>query len=604
MKKIIGATTCLLGLVVACGPKAGPRELVPIDPKADDAPALELPSIAAVVETERVGPSDGNNPAAKQPIIDVMARENARWMAKVSNLAPDPVYYLSYQVFDQHSITIEADGGALTTDSDDVDRTLDVEVRVGSPALDNTRTIPGDQLGLNSPMTRRGVIPVEFDEKAIQHHLWLETDRRVREATLAMLNVRTANSTMVQKDRDPDFVANPPASYFQPIADLTVDKAAWTERMRACSAKALRGIATRGSCRVDFSLQTTYFVNSEGTTIQLSQPTAQLAVSVGVKAEDGQPLSRTEQRFGVNASDLPSDTEIEKMIASVTADLDRLHDAPLGEPYTGPAILEGRAAGVFFHEVFGHRIEGHRQKDDSSGQTFASYVGKQIMPEWMKVYDDPTLTRLNGTALNGFYHYDDEGVAANRASLIEGGVLKGFVLGRNPITGFPVSNGHGRKQPSQFAVSRQGNLVVEAARSVERATLRQMLIEEIKRQGKPFGLVFTDISGGFTNTSRFGSQAFEVTPVLAYRVYPDGREEMIRGVDIVGTPLTALGSIMAASREVETFNGVCGAESGWVPVSASAPSLLLRQLEIERAYQPIDRPPLLPSPSVKTSQGQ
>ena len=295
------------------------------------------------------------------------------------------------------------------------------------------------------------------------------------------------------------------------------------------------------------------------------------------------------------------------MIAEVTGDLDALTAAPLAGPYVGPAILEGRAAGVFFHEVFGHRIEGHRQKDESSGQTFSSYVGKQIMPEWLSVYDDPTIAVLNGIQVNGFYRFDDEGVAARRVPLVTDGTLVGFLLGRNPILGFPTSNGHGRKAPGLPAVARQGNLVVEAARSVERADLEKMLIAELDRQCtelkqcRDYGMIFTDISGGFTNTSAFAPQAFKVNPVMAFRLYKDGRRELVRGIDIGGTPLAALQSIRAASREIETFNGVCGAESGWVPVSASAPSLLVEKLEIESSFTPQDRPPILAPPSIRTT---
>jgi predicted Zn-dependent protease len=289
------------------------------------------------------------------------------------------------------------------------------------------------------------------------------------------------------------------------------------------------------------------------------------------------------------------------MITTVTADLDALHGAPLAEPYAGPAILEGRAAAVFFHEVFGHRIEGHRQKDESGGQTFASQVGREIMPDWLSVYDDPTLLTANGLQLNGFYRFDDEGVRAQRASLVESGKLVGFLMGRNPIQGFPTSNGHGRRQPGFDPVARQGNLIVQSTHSVERTELEKMLIAEIKKQRRPYGMVFTDISGGFTNTTAFAAQSFKVNPVMAYRLYPDGRRELVRGIDISGTPLVALQSIRAASREIETFNGICGAESGWVPVSASAPSLLLEKLEVEKSFTPPDRPPVLTPPAIRTS---
>jgi TldD protein len=354
---------------------------------------------------------------------------------------------------------------------------------------------------------------------------------------------------------------------------------------------------------VVLSENTAWYVSSDGTQLQQSWTSAQLAISVGVKADDGEGLSRLEQAFGRTAADLPDDAAMDKMIAVVNADLDALHEAPLADPYVGPAILEGRAAGVFFHEVFGHRIEGHRQKDDTSGQTFSAQVGKEIMPAWLSVYDDPTVTTLNGKQLNGFFRFDDEGVRAQHTSLVEHGTLVGFLMGRNPIAAGPVSNGHGRKQAGFDPVARQGNLIVTSERSVEGADLEKLLLAEVVKQGRPYGMVFTDISGGFTNTSAFAPQAFKVNPVMAYRLYPDGHRELVRGIDIGGTPLVALQSIRAASREVATFNGVCGAESGWVPVSASAPSLLLDKLEIEKAFIPADRPPVLNPPSIRQSVG-
>lgn len=597
------AAIVLLAPTVGC-PKPTQVERAPHTSLGSNEPAgaPDLPEVPARLEVARVEPTEGHSPPARSPLLDIMLEENRRSMARLSQQSTAPAYYLAYQIYDRRQVVIEAEGGALISDSDDTVRWLDVGVRVGTPQFDNSHPLSsGEQEQINAPIVRHGVVPFGTDELAIRNHLWLETDRRYREANLALRAVQIDKSVTAQEDSPPDFAHAPAEEHIQPLATLSFDKADWTARMRDCSKKALRGVATRAGCRVDFSVTTVYFVNSEGTVLQHSWPSAQLTVSVGVKADDGMPLSRLEQRFGRTPADLPGDVDVEKVIATVTRDLDDLHAAPVIDPYVGPAILEGRAAAVFFHEVFGHRIEGHRQKERTSGQTFASKVGDRIMPPWVTVYDDPTLTTINGTYLNGFYHFDDEGVRAQRALLVNQGVLEGFIMGRNPINGFPHSNGHGRKEPGHFPVSRQGNLVVEAARSVPAAELQAMLIEEVERQGKPFGMAFTDISGGFTNTSRFLPQAFKVNPVMAYRVYPDGRRELVRGVDIVGTPLTALGSIQAASREIETFNGMCGAESGWVPVSASAPSLLLKSLEVERGFKGVDRPPELPPPGLRRS---
>jgi TldD protein len=558
----------------------------------------DLPEIPATINVSQSAAAEGHSPDKRSPILDVLKAENDRQMAALKK-APEPAYYLAYQLVEQRVVSLEAEGGALISDNDDTARNLDVEVRVGSPKLDNTRAIASDSNGLNSPMTRRGVVPFGDDKQALTNALWVETDRRYHEAVTALGYVKQDQSTLSKQGSDPDFSAAPAEVYIGKPGQLQFDKSQWVERLKNCSRKALKDPATRGTCGVVFSLNTAYFVNSEGTQLQLSWTNAQLSVSVGVKADDGMNLSRLEQRFGRTAADLPSDVDIDKIIKEVTTDLADLHDAPLADPYVGPAILEGRAAGVFFHEVFGHRIEGHRQKDTTSGRTFASYVGKDIAPDWLTIYDDPALVTLNGVQLNGFYRFDDEGVKAQRVPLVDKGKLVGFLMSRNPIPGFAKSNGHGRHSPGLPPVARQGNLVVETTRSLPKADLEKMLIEEIKKQKRPYGMIFTDISGGFTNTSAFAPQAFKVNPVMAYRLYPDGKKELVRGIDISGTPLVALQSIRAASREVETFNGVCGAESGWVPVSASAPSLLIERIEVEKGFIPPDRKPLLDAPSVK-----
>jgi TldD protein len=587
-------------LAAACGSGSRPPK-GPGGSSATIAP-IDLPAVPAKLTTTASAPTDGNSPDARSPVLDILTSENKRWMDVLSK-KDDPAFYLQYQVVEQRIVNLEAEGGAVVTDSDESARNLDVEIHVGSPELDNTRPLSDDPNGFNTPLARRGIIPFGEDPQAVASHLWLETDRRYREAVQALAYVRQDQSTLKKRTKVPDYSAAPAEVYVEKVTTLDFDKADWIGRLKRCSARTYRGVATRGSCGVVFTQNTVYLVNSEGTQLQLSWTSAQFSVSVGVKADDGMNLSRLEQRFGRTPADLPPEKDLEAIITTVTADLDALHAAPLAEPYAGPAILEGRAAAVFVHEVFGHRIEGHRQKDEAGGQTFASQVGKEIMPDWLSVHDDPTLLTANGHQLNGFYRFDDEGVRARRTPLVESGKLVGFLMSRNPIDKFPTSNGHGRRQPGFDPVARQGNLIVQSTHSVEREQMEKLLIEEIKKQRRPYGMVFTDIAGGFTNTSAFGAQSFKVNPVMAYRIYPDGRRELVRGIDISGTPLVALQSIRAASREIETFNGICGAESGWVPVSASAPSLLIEKLEVERSFTPPDRPPVLNPPALRTAGG-
>jgi len=289
-------------------------------------------------------------------------------------------------------------------------------------------------------------------------------------------------------------------------------------------------------------------------------------------------------------------------------ELEGLVAATINEPSVGPALLTGRAAAVFFHEVFGHRAEGHRQKDAAEGQTFAKKVGEPILPSFLSIVDDTTRKKLGSEDLLGYYQFDDEGVPAQSVTLVDHGILKNFEMSRSPLVGFPNSNGHGRRQLGATPVSRQGNLIVESSKTVTNAELRAMLIELIKKQGKPFGLLIDDIAGGFTFTGRGQPQAFQVLPLVVYKVFADGRpDELVRGVDIVGTPLAALTKIVATGDTPEVFNGYCGAESGSVPVSAASPAILTSELEVQKKETSTDRPPILPPPAhdtVKTAGQQ
>jgi predicted Zn-dependent protease len=287
-------------------------------------------------------------------------------------------------------------------------------------------------------------------------------------------------------------------------------------------------------------------------------------------------------------------------VKKIIADLEALRTAPIVDPYTGPAILSGRAAGVFFHEVFGHRIEGHRQKRADEGQTFKKMLGQKLLPETFNVYCDPARPKYGTTELGGHYLYDNQGVKAQRVPLIESGVFTGFLMARIPIDGFPTSNGHGRKATGASVVSRQSNLIVETTKPVSPAVLKEELRKLVVAQQKPYGLLFDDIQGGFAITGRTSPNAFNVQPIMVYRIFPDGREELVRGADFIGTPLSAFSKITAADNAPDIFNGVCGAESGWVPVSAVSPSLLLSQVEVQKKEKSQERLPILSAPAGKS----
>jgi predicted Zn-dependent protease len=338
-------------------------------------------------------------------------------------------------------------------------------------------------------------------------------------------------------------------------------------------------------------------VSSEGSAIVSPSASTRLIMEAQTRAEDGMDLLRVETFQAPAASGLPTEAELASKIEKMAADLSALRKAPVAEPYDGPAVLSGRAAAVFFHEVLGHRLEGHRQRDEEEGQTFTKKIGQEVLPKFLSVIDDPTTHEMAGMKLAGTYDFDNEGEPAQRVEVIKDGVLQNFLMSRMPVKNFGQSNGHGRNQPGRMPTGRQGNLIVTSTKTVPEAEMRQKLIDEVKKQGKPYGLYFDDIQGGFTLTTRALPQAFQVLPVLVYKVYADGRpDELVRGVDIVGTPLAALTRILTTGDQPRVFNGVCGAESGQVPVSAVAPSMLFSEMEVQKRAHEHERPPLLPPP--------
>jgi TldD protein len=503
-------------------------------------------------------------------------------------------YYLSYAVSDATQVGIAAEYGAITNSQERRIRSVDVQVRLGSPAEDNTH---GDHR--NSAVTTFP-LPLNDDRDAIARSLWFATNRGYARALDGFLKVKTEQQVRAkEEDGSADFSAEKAKSDLLPPAPaLVVDRAAWEQRLREISSLfAQYPDVFADQVSFQASNETDYFVSSEGARVSNPSHVARLVVVARTRAADGMDMFRAETFEADSAAHLPDQKTINDKTIAMAKNLEDLRVAPITEPFEGPAILSGRATAVFFHEVLGHRLEGQRQRGDEEGQTFTKLLGKPILPSFLSVADDPTLSTFQGTSLSGHYDFDDEGQAARRVELIQNGILETFLMSRLPIASVAQSNGHGRAESGHMPTGRQGNLIVTSSKTVPETELRAMLVAEAKRQGKPYGLYFEDISSGFAVTTRRSPQAFQVIPLVVYRVYVDGRpDELVRGVSIVGTPQAALNSIMATSDKQEIFNGICGAESGSIPVSAVAPAMLVSQIETQRQAQGSARPPILPPP--------
>jgi len=532
---------------------------------------------------------------APDAVLATMKTELNRAKESLAKSDPAP-YFLSYTVYDQDQITIAASYGGILSNSTNRRRSADVTMRVGTPQLDNTH---GQSRGSGM---MSGMLPLDDDPDAEARELWELTDRAYKRAAPAYLNVKTSTAVQAEEeDKSPDFSIYAPQVHSDAkLKAPPFDRKSWEDEVRRLSG-AFRNYAEvyYSTVVLQVSTSNSRMVNSEGAELAMPSATARLIMEAQTRADDGMDLLRVETFQAPTAGGLPAEKELTGKVEKMAADLKALRNAPVAEPYDGPALLSGRAAAVFFHEVLGHRLEGHRQRDEEEGQTFTKKVGQQVLPSFLSVVDDPTLKELDGVKLAGTYAFDNEGVPAKRVEVIENGVLKNFLMSRMPIKNFDESNGHGRNQPGLMPTGRQGNLIVSSTQSVPESEMREKLIEEVKEEGKPYGLYFDDIQGGFTLTTRSLPQAFQVLPVIVYKVYPDGRpDELVRGVDIVGTPLAALTRIVTTGDKQHVFNGVCGAESGYVPVSAAAPAMLFSEMEVQKRAHGHDRPPILPAPGL------
>ena len=555
--------------------------------------ALFFGLILAVALAPTAFAQAGSGGSSDSVLLKTLHHELDRAMTSLSKAEPAP-YFMSYSASDEYGNVIVANNGAIVADMKRHERNVDISVRVGSRDLDNTH---GDNRF--SGVTQAS-LPLEDKPDAIARVLWINTDRMYKRAVQTYLEVRTNSKVRAaEDDPSPDFSAEKPQVYNGKAGGpLKFDAKEWKDRVRRYSAIFSKYPEIENSTvMLLVQSSTRYFVSSEGSKIVDSRPLVRVLALGSTRADDGMDLARSETFDASSFDKLASDAVMTAKIEKIAEDLRKLRKAPVVEPFNGPALLSGRAAAVFFHEVVGHRLEGQRQRGDNEGQTFTKDVGQAVLPSFLSVEDDPTLLEIGGTELSGDYRYDDEGEKSRKVELISNGVLKQFLMSRMPVKGFAHSNGHGRAQDGMMPVGRQGNLIVRSTHTVPDAKLRAALIAEIKKQKKPFGLYFEDIAGGFTLTTRNMPQAFQVMPLMVWKVYPDGRpDELVRGVNIIGTPRNVLNRIMLTGQKEDVFNGECGAESGSVPVAAAAPAMLFSEIEVQKVAQGHERPPVLPPP--------
>jgi predicted Zn-dependent protease len=542
----------------------------------------------------------------QDPVFNTMKSELNRNFS-VLKTQPVPVYYIFLRMDEYQSINCAGRLGRLQTAPrlETPTHVLSSGLRVGDRNLDNTHEIrESGQGSYKDVRIEADYVPIDNNPDVLKKTIWLQLDNLYKDDVQIYEQIKANMAVKVeQEDKSPDFSVEKAESYYEaPITweSLHIDPKIWEEKVRKYS-KIFNENSDLldGSAYLSAILIRKTFVDTEGREIAQNSVSFQLALTAEALADDGMRLPLYKTWMGFSLSELPSDEEVIKTAGEMSQMLSQLKKAPVVESFSGPAILSPEATGVFFHEIFGHRVEGSRLKQEMDAQTFKKKIGERVLPKQLSVIFDPTMKYFREkTPLNGYYVFDDEGIRGQRTEVVRNGVLKGFLMSRTPIEGFAHSNGHGRAQVGLDPISRQSNLIVESSQKLSREELIKQLRKEAKAQGKEYAYYFKDVSGGFTNTNRYSPNAFNVTPLVVYRIYTDGRpDELVRGVDLVGTPLAMFAQIEASGDEYAVFNGTCGAESGSIPVSCAAPALLVKQIETQKRAKSQSQPPILSKPA-------
>jgi TldD protein len=579
---------------------------------------------AAIVVTQ----ANGQKPTGQQQQDDVLLRamrDEIKRVGSLIRLGLDPPYYTEYRVEDTVSHSIAASLGAIIEENDSAFRVPTVEMRVGEFHFDNTGHVSSEAFG--GSRFDPGRLPLDDNYLAFRQVLWLATDRAYKTGQGAIARKRSSLKNVSQPDTLPDFSTAQPARLILPIERKPFAAATWkTEAVRLSALFDSYPKVLRSGVEVHNSQSTNYIVNSEGTELRLPEDLAYVRAAAHGLASDG-----TEVRDGLvfqafAAESLPSEEVLTREIKAVGEHVTALSEAPEGESYDGPVLFEAPAAAQLFGQLLGDNLKITRKPVSDPGRPsryspseLENKIGTRILPEWMDVVDDSTQAQYQGHKLLGHYLYDMEGVAPQPLNLVEKGVLKNFLLTRTPVfKNYPGSNGHARMTGSYGARDPGfGNLFIRASETTPAADMKKKLMETCARENKPYGILIRKLDFPSTasvseleNVSQAAGGTHPVVPpLLAYKIYPDGHEELVRGLYFHGMSVRSFKDIAAASDENYVFDlidsnapfALVGAGSFITTASIVAPAVLFEELELEPAKEETPKPPIVPPPTL-TSQ--
>lgn len=513
-------------------------------------------------------------------LVNILRNEAQFYLDKLKD-REEPAYFISFRVVDEKQTFLSSEFG-LSSSRTLHKRSLTPHVRVGNRQTDNYSK---DYVFYN--FSRSFDLPLDSDnEYAIKEAIWTGMKKQYKEGKEAYQKYMTSRKTNKSDlDTIPSFAQAPTEIYYEkPYSEkeTAIDEIYFEKYLNDVSRifKEYEELTT-GNAALDYRIVRTTIVNTEGTVVAQNRKSFVVTMQATAKADDGTDCTLNESFFAYSADRLPNKAEMEEKARDLANRVMALSKAPVADAYAGPAILSGKAAAVLFHEVLGHRLEATRS--EFINNNLAGFQDKQMTSSSIQLYMDPTLKTYKGRDLDGFYLYDDEGVKAQRVQCIENGCLKQYLTSRTPAGEFNTSNGHARAEAGKNPSPRQSNLIVETTEPYSEAELRGMLIAELKRQGKEYGYFFRNVNGGFTNRGSFrNTNLFNVNPTEVYKVFADGRkDQLVRGVTLIGTPLTVFTNIKAAGGESQVFSGYCGSVSGKVPVSGTSPYIYVSLIETQ-----------------------
>jgi hypothetical protein len=560
---------------------------------------------------------------ASGPTDDVILRAMRDELARARGIHLvnlDPPYFISYSIEDNEVFSVMATLGGVVNSRVDRFRNPEVEVRVGDYKFDNTNFVGSGMYGGRY----EGRLPLENDYTGFRRFLWLATDGAYKAAVEAISRKRAALKNMAISEQIDDFAHAEPVRKAVPGGRQNYDEARWTALARSLSAIFDKYPKIRDSgVEIDLSQDIHYQVNSEGTELRYPERLAYVRVRATAQAPDGMNLHDAIVFHSLDFDRFASEAELRRGTTAVAENLTKLVDAPVGEDYNGPILFEGVASAQLVAEVLARNLALTRRPVSDRGRNGMSQPselegrqGSRIMPEFMSVVNDPTQTEWRGRPLFGHYDVDREGVVPQPLALVDKGVLNNFLLTRQPVRGFSGSNG-AAILPGLFGASTAGigNLFVKASETVPVGALRKKLIEMCANRGKPYGIVvrkldfpssasFQEIRQLLSRGGQSGGPARVSLPVMAYRVYPDGHEELVRGVRFGGVNARSLKDIVAAGDDDIVFdfleNGapfaVMGTGGFIAEAAIIAPSLLIDDLELHKMDEELPKLPIVPAP--------